>query len=296
LPGVTGRIDHMAIDTVGSRLFIAALGNNSLEVVDLSLGKRVQTIPRLSEPQGVVFIKDSGRLVVSNGGNGMCLVFDAQTLDPITRIDLHDDADNLRYDDTTQHLFIANGNGAIGEFDAKFNRLGSISLPGHPESFVIDRSSGRMFINVPTIGAVVVADIGKRLIADTWKLRNVRDNFPMALDKAAHLLLVGTRIPSRLIGFNTQSGRIVFAIPIDGDPDDIFIDPLRRRIYISCGAGYLDVFERTDTGHYQFIKKLPTAPGAKTSLFVPESRRLYLAVPHRGRQEAGIWIYAVPPD
>lgn len=296
LPGVTGRIDHMAVDMAGNRLFIAALGNNSLEVVDLRKGKRVRSIHRLSEPQGVVFMEDSGRLIVSNGGNGTCLVFDAKTLDIIARIDLHDDADNLRYDVAARQLFVAYGNGAIGVFDTKFQRVGAIPLPGHPESFALDRGGSRMFINVPTIGAVVVADVGKRQVMGTWKLPNARGNFPMALDKAAHLLLVGTRDPSRLIGFNTQSGRVVFTIPIDGDPDDIFVDSLRRRIYVSCGVGYLDVIELTDSGHYQFMKKIPTAPGARTSLFVPEIRRLFLAVPRRGQQEAGIWIYAIKPE
>jgi len=182
LPGVTGRIDHMAVDTLSDRLFVAALGNNSLEVVDLRKGKRARSIPRLSEPQGVVFMAGSGRLVVSNGGDGACLVFDANTLELITRIDLRNDADNLRYDVATQQLFVAYGKGAIGIFDAKFQQVGIIPMPGHPESFALTRSDGRMFVNVPAIRAVVVADIQGRQIVDTWKLRNAEGNFPMAIN------------------------------------------------------------------------------------------------------------------
>jgi DNA-binding beta-propeller fold protein YncE len=296
LTGVTGRIDHMAVDTVSNRLFVAALGNNSLEVVDLQKGTKIRTISRLREPQGVLFIAGSGRLVVSNGGNGACLVFDANTLELIKRIDLHEDADNLRYDVAAQQLFVAYGRGAIGIFDNNYERVGVIPLPGHPESFALSRGDGRMFINVPAIQAVVVADVERRQIVGTWKLRNARGNFPMALDGAFHLLLVGARDPSQLVGFDTQSGRVAFTIPIDGDPDDIHIDSQRRRAYVSCGAGYLDVLERTDSGQYQSMKKIATAPGARTSLFVSEMRRLFLAVPHRGQQEAGIWVYAVQPE
>lgn len=293
LPHVTGRIDHMALDTASNRLFIAALGNNSLEIVDLQKAKRIKSLPRLSEPQDVVFMPDSRRLVVSNGGNGVCSVFDATTLELITQFDLHEDADNLRYDIATQQLFVAYGRGAIGVFDKKLQRLGVIPLPGHPEAFALNRGDGRMFVNVPARQAVIVADIARQQIIDTWPLRNAKGNFPMALDEAAHLLWIGAREPSQLIGFDTRSGKIVVTIPIDGDPDDIFIDSQQHRIYISCGTGYLDVLEQTDPGHYHSIARIPTAPGARTSLFAPEMRRLFLAVPHRGQREAAVWIYTV---
>jgi DNA-binding beta-propeller fold protein YncE len=296
LPGVTGRIDHMAVDAATNRLFIAAYGNNSLEVVDLRKGKWVRSIPRLREPQGVVFVAESSRLVVSNGGDGACLVFDADTLELITRIDFQEDADNLRYDAAAQQLYIAYGSGAIGVLDAKFQRVGVIPLPGHPESFEIEGRNRRMFVNIPAIQAVVVADIEKREIVDTWKLQNAGSNFPMALNEADHLLLVGCRKPSQLVGFDTRSGQVVVTLSADADPDDIFIDSQRRSIYVSCGGGFLDVFGRTDSGHYQSIRRIPTAPGARTSLFVPEMRRLFLAVPRRRHHEAGIWIYAVQPE
>ncbi len=294
LPQVMGRIDHMAVDTAGNRLFIAALGNNSLEVVDLRKAERIKSIPRLSEPQDVVFMADSGRLVVSNGGNGACSVFDATTLELLTQLDLHEDADNLRYDVAAQQLFVAYGRGAIGIFDTKLQRLGVIPLPGHPESFALSKGDGRMFVNVPAIQGVIVANVAKQHIVGTWPLRNAKGNFPMALDEAAHLLFIGAREPSQLIGFDTRSGKIVVSVPIDGDPDDIFIDSQQHRLYISCGTGYLDVLERTDSGHYRSIARIPTAPGARTSLFVPAMRRLFLAVPHRGQREAAVWIYAVP--
>ncbi|MDA8140646.1 MAG: hypothetical protein M0036_18530 [Desulfobacteraceae bacterium] len=295
LPGVTGRIDHMAVDTATQMLFIAALGNNSLEIVDLQKGKRTRSLPRLNEPQGVVFMADSGKLVVSNGGNGLCLVLDANTLEPVTRIDLREDADNLRYDAAARQLFVAYGSGAIGIFDAKFQRVGEIPLSGHPESFALNPRDGRLFVNVPAIRSIVVADVARRQMLDTWKLPNARGNFSMALDEAAHLLLVGTRDPALLIGIDTLSGRIVFSVPMDRDPDDIFFDSQRHRIYVSCGAGYIDVFEQTDASHCRLINIIPTAPGARTSLLVPAMQRFFLAVPHGARQEAGIWIYAVQP-
>lgn len=292
LPGVSGRIDHMAIDRNNHRLFIAALGNNSLEIVDLQKRKRIRTVPGLREPQGIVFMPGDNRLIISNGGDGSVLVFDTGSLRVIKRINLFQDADNLRYDIFEQRLYAAYGRGAIGIFDAGYKQIGNIHLPGHPESFALSENDGRIFVNIPAIQSIAVLDTGRQQLTDSWRLPNARGNFPMALDQASRLLLVGTRFPAQLVGLNTQSGKIRFKIPVDGDADDIFIDNRRHRIYVSCGAGYLDVLERNDSGAYQVIKQIPTATGARTSLFVPEMHRLFLAVPRHGRQQAAIWIFA----
>lgn len=291
LPGVTGRIDHMAVDLEQNRLFIAALGNDSLEVVDLHKGKRIRSIKGLSEPQGVIFIADRGLLVIANGGNGVCLVMDARTFKPVARLDLHSDADNLRYDAASGGFLAAYGNGAIAMFDRNFHRSGDIPLPGHPEAFTLDRDTGRMFINVPAAGAVFVADIRKLRLAQTWALQNAAANFPMALNKTNDTLLVGTRRPPQISAIDTLSGKAGFSVPVDADPDDIFIDSVRQRVYVACGAGYIDILEWSAGGVYRMLDRIPSAPGARTALYVPEQQRLYLAVPRRGQRDAAIWVY-----
>jgi len=293
LPGVEGRIDHLAVDLATRRLFVAALGNDTVEVVDLREGKRVRSLTGLKEPQGIVFMPETGQLAVANGGDGVCTVYDGSTLEPVQRIDFRDDADNLRYAAASRTLFVAYGSGAIGVVDAKLARSGDIPLPGHPEAFALTAAGDRLFVNVPAARAVVVADVAARKVVDTWKLGGARSNFPMALDEAAHLLLVGTRAPAQLLGLDTRSGKIALTVPLDGDPDDIFLDAPRRRVYVACGAGSLAVLERPADGAYRLAKKIATAPGARTCLFVPELDRLFLAVPHRGAQEAAVWTYAV---
>src|SRR5689334_20757187 len=70
LPGVEGRIDHMAVDLKDERLFVAALGNNTVEVVDLRAGKRVRSIPGFHEPQGVGFAPEFNKLFIANARTG----------------------------------------------------------------------------------------------------------------------------------------------------------------------------------------------------------------------------------
>jgi hypothetical protein len=162
--------------------------------------------------------------------------------------------------------------------DTEFHQGSSIPLPGHPESFQIGGKPSKMFVNVPTARQIVVIDLEKKSVVDTWKLHATEDNFPMALDEKNNVLFVGCRRPAKLLGLDTQSGHILFELPIDTDPDDIFIDVQLHRIYVSCGAGFIDVFEQSAEAKYQLAAKIPTAAGARTSLLVPEMQQLFLAV------------------
>lgn len=296
LPGVSGRIDHMTVDRSNNRLFVCALGNNTVEVLDLHEGKRIRNITGLAEPQDVMFLSDTNRLLIANGGDGICRVFDGKTFEPVGKVDFQADADNLRCDPAAQRIYLGYGSGTIGIMDISFRRLGNIRLPGHPESFQLEKSTRRMFVNVPTARQIVVVDLEKQTITDTWKLHDAEGNFPMALDEKNQVLFVGCRRPARLLGLDTQSGRILHNLPIDADPDDICVDAERHRVYVSCGAGFLDVFAQTLSAGYRPIARIPTGAGARTSLFVPEMQQLFLAVPRRGQQEAEIRVYSLQPE
>jgi hypothetical protein len=295
LPGVEGRIDHLAVDATGQRLFVAALGNNTLEVVDLRAGKRTHSLGGLHEPQGVAYAPESQRLFVANGQDGACLIFDARSLRPLGRVAFSEDADNVRYD-AKGHIFVGYGAGAIGIVEAASGkRLGDWRLAGHPESFQLEANGTRIYVNVPTADHIAVRERNQKGKVTTWPLRGARANFPMALDEADHRLFIGCRDPAKLLVYDTKSGREITRLDIGGDTDDVFYDAAHKRLYVSCGAGVLDVFRQNDPDHYTAMAHLPTAAGARTSLYVPTWARLYLAVPHRGRQQAEIRVYAAQP-
>lgn len=295
LPGVTGRIDHMALDPAGRRLFVAALGNNTLEVVDLREGKRTRSVTGFEEPQGLAFARGSNRLAVANGGDGSCVALDGESLDRVATIDLGDDADNVRYDAATGRLFVGHGEGAIAILDAGFRRIGDVPVGGHPESFQLEADGRRMFVNVPSAREVAVVDLERRAVVGRWTLRDAADNFPMALDEARARLWIGCRKPSRLVGIDTRSGRAVASLHVDGDPDDVFVDARRGRVYVACGAGFVDVFGDEGSGAYRSIARVPTAAGARTALFAPETGRLYVAAPRREGRDAFVRIFEAPP-
>ena len=165
LANVEGRIDHMAVDLKGERLFVAALGNNSVEVLDLRAGKRIHSITELHEPQGVGFVPEFNKIFIANAKSGACEVFDGSSFKPIKSIKFSDDADNIRYDAAARRIYIGYGSGGLGVIDAATgDQLGEIKLEGHPESFQLEKSGPRIFVNIPTSQKIIVVDREKRAV------------------------------------------------------------------------------------------------------------------------------------
>lgn len=294
LPGVEGRIDHLAFDVAGERLFVCALGNNTVEVLDLRQRGRIHSITGLGSPQGIVYIPELNRLFVTNDKGGICKIYQAQSFQQIAELNLKDDADNVRYDSATKRLYVGFGSGGIAIVNAADGKqIGSIKLTAHPEAFELEKNGNRIFVNVPDSRHVAVIDRDKGEVINTWKTDLAFGNFPMALDEANHRLFVGCRMPSRLVAVNTESGEIAAKIDISGDTDDIFYDSKRHRIYAICGAGKIDIIEQTSGDSYKALANIDTADGARTGLFIPERDTFFVAIPHRGSQKAEIRCYAI---
>jgi hypothetical protein len=291
LPNVNGRIDHFGIDHDGGRLFVAALGNNTVEVVDLKAGKAVHSIAGLAEPQGIFFVPELNRLFVANGADGTLRIFDGTSLAPTISLPLGDDADNVRYDAAAKQILVGYGSGALAILDAaKGEKIADIALSAHPESFQLEKQGHRIFVNVPRSLEVAVIDREQKKVISTWSV-GAAANFPMALDETAHRLVVGCRIPARLVVLDAESGKEIARLKLHGDCDDLFYDSARHQIYASCGEGFIDVFSQTDADHYALKEAFATVGKARTGYF--DGEFLYLAVPRRGDQPAEIRCYRV---
>ncbi len=296
LPDVEGRIDHMTVDLQSGRLFVAALGNNTVEVIDLKAGERTDEVKGLEEPQGVVYVPEDDKLLVSNGKGTSLDIYDGQPLELLNQIELGEDVDNVRYDPVTGYAYVGYGNGdgsALGVIDVeKGTEIADIKLSGHPESFQLESSGGRIFVNVPTANHIAVVDPKKGAVIETWPIEHADDNFPMALDEADHRLFVGTRTPAKLLVLNTDTGETVASLDSSGDADDIFYDGKTKRIYVSGGEGAISIFQQeVDSDNYKLEGKVDTAGGARTSLFAAESGTFYVAVPHNGSQQAEVRVF-----
>jgi hypothetical protein len=291
---VSGRIDHLAIDLKRRRLFVAELGNNSLGVIDLAAGRTLRTIDGLSEPQGVLYEAASDAVYVANAGDGSVHLLRGEDLAPVGRIELGDDADNMRLDAPRQRVVVGYGKGGLAIIDpASRAKTADIRLPGHPESFQIAENGTQIFVNVPDFRQVAIVDLASGAVRSV-PTGGLRANFPMAVDAEAHRVFVAFRGPPTLLALTSPEGRIAGKLATCGDADDVFVDARRRRIYVSCGEGAIDVIEPRQSG-YARVAKVRTVSGARTSLFVPELDRLFVAVRASSGEPAAIWVFRPAP-
>lgn len=279
LPDVRGRIDHLALDEAGQRLFMAALGNDTVEVVDLTAPKRLHTLRDCSTPQGLAYVPGANRLFIANGGSGSVQMLDGSSFNVLKSLKHLPDADNVRYDAKAGLIYVGYGDGALAVIGATNGELiATIPLAGHPESFQLEENGNRIFVNVPGARQIAVVDRNQRTVTATWPLKEFHSNYPMALDEKNHRLFVGCRSPARLLVMDTATGKSVTDLKIASDTDDVFYDADRQRIYVSCGGGFIDVIDQRDSDRYELRAQLPTVSGARTSFFSARRSELYLAV------------------
>lgn len=293
LPHVSGRIDHLAIDVRRQRLFVAELGNGSVDRIDLPSGE-TRRIGGLKEPQGLACLPDRNELVVASGGDGTVRFFDAGSLAPLGSVSLGDDADDVRVDQKTGEVVVGYGSGALAILDpARRAVVRTIKLGAHPEGFQIDGEGRKAFVNLPEAHKIVVVDLDSGRVLANWRAAHL-SNFPMALDEAAAIVGVVYRVPARLALLEAASGTAKADLPACDDADDLYFDDRRGRIYVTCGSGAVDVFEQAG-GRYAASAPIETRPGARTSLFVPALDRLFVAARSSRARDAALLVYRPTP-
>jgi hypothetical protein len=295
LGDVRGRIDHLAVDLNRQRLYVAELGNDSVGVIDLRQGKTILTLTGFKEPQGIGYAAATDTLYIANAGDGSVRLFQGADLTPIGQIALGNDADNVRVDDAAGRVYVGYGDGAVAVIDTVGRRkIADIALKAHPESFQLEHFSQRIFINVPDAHEIASVDSVANKQVASWATNDLRANFPLALDEPHQRILAVFRHPARIGVFRTQDGQLLTTVDTCSDADDVFVDEKRNRIYVSCGEGFVDILAAQGAG-YVSLGRIPTASGARTSLFVPGIDRLVLAVRSTGTTPASIWVFRPTP-
>jgi len=208
---------------------------------------------------------------------------------------LGDDADNVRIDPDTKHVLVGYGAGAIATIDpARRIKIANFPLPVHPEGFQLDHKNSQILVNLPRARAIAVLDRMSGQPKAVWPMKESGANFPIALDEDTERVLVAFRTPPKLGVFSAHNGESIASVELCGDADDLFVDAKRGRVYVSCGEGFLDVFDARGAD-YRRLARLPTVRGARTSYYVPSADRLFLAVRAASLEPAAVWVYRPAP-
>lgn len=293
LKDVTGRIDHLAYDASRGRLFIAELGNGSVEGVDLATGRSVGRIAGLEAPQGVAFLPARDELAVASGGDGTVRFYRAADLSAAGVMHVGSDPDNLRVDSGSGRLVVGYGSGALALIDPATRKvITRTQLPAHPEGFQLDGELA--YVNLPDAGRIARVNFAEGRVLAVWPNDGLRFNFPLAFDPAGQVFAVAYRFPARLAVFDPATGAPRQSLAACGDADDLYFDRPRALLYVICGQGAVDVFGTAATG-YRHIARVTTRSGARTGLFVPSLDRLIVAARAQGGADAALLVYRPLP-
>jgi DNA-binding beta-propeller fold protein YncE len=296
---VKGRFDHLGIDMGGNRLFVVAEEAQQVLVFDLATGKFIREI-KVEHPHAVLYREDLNRIYITDEGKGVLNIYDGKTYDPVKTVALKVDADSIGYDPATKYLYIDNGGDNAHE---KFtmlsvvdttvgSKLADIKIDGDTlEAMALEKSGDRLFLNNPAKNEVEVIDRKANKLVASWPVKLGKSNATMALDESVHRLFVGCR-SGAIVVFDSQTGKELQALPVGKGVDDLMFDPASKRIYAaSGGTGAVDVYKETDPDHYQSLGHIPSGPGAKTGLFVPQLNRIFVPVPPRGTTPGEVYVY-----
>jgi len=295
VPGVSGRLDHFTADAKRKRLIVSALGNNTVEVIDVFAGRVMHSIKGLAQPQGPLYVPGVDKLYVANAEDGKVRVYDGATYALRKTIDFGKNPDNMRYDEASKTIFVGFGedDGGIAMIDPKTDeRTGRVyKTEGHPESFQVEASGGRIFVNVPDAGNVVESFDRKTGEVTKWPLNGLRGNYAMALNEEDHRLFTVTRKTPMLVVFNTETGAEVARLRAAGECDDAYFDASRKRVYVIGAEGFISVFQQNDPDHYELLANVPSGIGIRTGYFFTKRDRFYVGVPAKGSEPAQVWTY-----
>jgi DNA-binding beta-propeller fold protein YncE len=298
---VKGRFDHLGIDLSGNRLFVVGEEAQQVLVFDLAAGKFIRAI-RVDHPHAVLYREDLNRIYITDEGKGVVNIYDGKNYDLVKAVPLKVDTDSIGYDPATHYLYVDNGGDNAHEpftmlsvvDTSAATKIADIKIDGDTlEAMSLEKSGDRLFLNNPAKNEVEIIDRKTNKLVTSWPVKLGKGNATMALDESAHRLFVGCR-SGAIVVFDSQSGKELQALPVGKGVDDLMFDLASKRIYAtSGGTGAVDVYKESDADHYQSLGNVPSGPGAKTGLLVPQLGRLFVAVPPKGTTVGQVYVYQV---
>jgi DNA-binding beta-propeller fold protein YncE len=292
LKGVAGKLDHLAVDAKGQRLFVANKPNNTLDIVDLKTGKLVRQIPDQGKVSGVDYAPDLDMIYVGNGA-GFCNAFEGKDYKPVFSTPASN-ADNVHCHSGNKTVYVGQDE-ILSALDAKTGAIKApIRLPGAVHGFKIDEAAGKIYCVLTKPNLIAVVDVAKNEVTDKFELTLSDAGSPIAQDASNGLLFVGCpKKQPMVVVFDARTGKEIANVEIPAGIDDLHFDSKRNRLYASCSDSILAAIEKKGD-KYQVIARIETPKDSRTCAW--SMGKLYLGVPVQpGKDGPEVRIYEAHP-
>ena len=289
LPGYEGDFDHFAADVAGNRLFLAAEDHGTMEVFDLAALTHLKTIKGpIETPHSILFMPDVHRLLVTDTGKSMSHIFNSDSYAFIKPLKLVQGADSIGFDAARGRLYVVTGGKDVPMKDSWLEQvdpragkaINRIHFDAdHVEAMAVEQKGSRLFINVTDKNYIAVLDKVSLKEMARWPVaKELGANCCFAFDEAHHRLFVVTRKPAHVLVLDSDSGGQLASFTAPERVDAMEWDERHNRAYVIGGEGWIQTIEEKDPAHFVELPRLVTAPGAKTSVLVPERNEMFVAV------------------
>jgi DNA-binding beta-propeller fold protein YncE len=302
LPDISGDVDHLALDTAGERLFLAAEDNGTLRVINLKTGKLERTVKGFNTPHSILYLPDAKEIYLTDGSKAV-QVLDSDTFEVKKTIPTTPGADSIAVDRANHVLYAVTGGKDVSMTTSNISEIDTNSaqllkeIPiaaAHVEAMALEHSGSHLFVNVTDKNYMAVIDRTTGKIVDQWPISAARQNAPVAFDEANHRLFIVCRDPGKLTVLDSTSGKSLATFPTGARADEVVFDSTHHRVYVAAGEGKIYPYEEVDADHFKALAPIESAPGAKTALLAPDGSRLFVAVsPGEGKTGSKVLSYAV---
>ncbi len=300
---IKGRFDHLGVDLRGNRLFLAAETAHEVLVFNLRTGQYIRAITGIGIPHAIFCRADLNRIYITDGGAGELKIYDGKSYRLLKSVKLKVDSDSIGYDPATHDLYIDDGGGDAHETFSMFSvvntttgdKVADTQIDGDTlEAMALEKSRPRIYVNNRAKNQISVIDRKTHQLVASWPVTIGKFNVAMALDEASHRLFVGCR-GGQIVVFDTRTGKELQALPIPKGIDDLIFDSAHKRIYAACGSGTgaIAVYQETDPDHYKSLGEVPSAPGGKNEVLVPQLGCLYVTIPPQAAVPGEVFVYQV---
>jgi DNA-binding beta-propeller fold protein YncE len=278
--------DYLALDPQSHRLYVSQ--HSRYDVVDIDKEKVVGAITDTPGCHGFALATDLKRGFTSNGLEAKSSIVDLDSLKTLSKVSTGEKPDSIVYDPKNKEVYTFNGKGhnsTVYKADTG-EVVATIPLPGKPEFSQVDPEAGQIYVNIEDQNEVAVIDTHTHQIVNTWPVAPGDAPSSMAIDLINHRLFIGCDNKTCVI-LNSQSGKLVFTLPIGNGVDSTVFDPGTGLIFNACGKdGICVILHEDDPDHYSTAQTLPTADGARTMAVDPATHKIYFAAAKSDKSSA----------
>ena len=310
LPGYTGDFDHFAVDRQRGRLLLAAEDHATLEIFNLKTGKHLKTVTGFGAPHSILVRPGASTILVTDSGKTMTKILDADTYAIKGSIKLTEGADSAAYDPKANVYYIVTGGKDVDMKTASVEavnpdtgkRLSGVTFnDNHVEAIALEEHGDRIFVNLTEHSKMAVVDRKTMKEIAEWPIPPAEQNAMVAFDEAQHRLYVVCRAnlsgqpAGTVVVMNSDNGKVIGTQSAPMRADQVMYEANLHRLFVPGGQGYMGIYDTSDPNSLKVVAKLPTAPGAKTGIVLPEMKEVVLAAsPGDTKAVAKILTYSIP--